>query len=150
MTIAAIDGTIVSAELRRSAMKVRIYKSIVFRLASGETKTLEKPIVHSELAPYLEPGTTGRFYTFTSIDHRGVFGVRANGQSRMHFPKNNEVIGMWLALIGSAFIALMIAVTGDASLLLVISVVLGFFLWLYNASNRRKAEQYFASDNSGA
>lgn len=150
MTVSVIDGTIQSAELKRSAMKVRIYKSIVFRLASGETKTLDKPIVHSELAPYLEPGTSGRFYTFTSIDHRGVFAVRANGISHLHFPKNNEVIGMWLAIIGSAFIALMIWATGDASLLLVISVVLGFFLWLYNASNRRKAERFFAGDSGGA
>lgn len=149
MALSVIDGTIESADLKRTAAKVRIYRSIVFRLADGETKTIAKPIAHTELGPYLEPGMSGRFYLFTSIDHRGVYGVRTSaGQAHYHFPKNNEVIGMWITIFSVAVAALMLTLMGDISILLLIALILGPVVWLYNRANRQNAERAFQGDQA--
>lgn len=151
MALSIIDGTIESADLKRTAAKVRIYRSIVFRLPDGETKTIAKPIAHTELGPYLEPGMSGRFYLFTSFDHRGVYGVRtSSGQAHYHFPKNNEVIGMWVTLFAIVAGALMIALIGDISLWFLIAIILGPVVWLYNRANRKNAERIFAGDQAAA
>lgn len=148
MGVSTIDGTIESAELRRSAAKVRIYKSIVFRLADGETKTIAKPIAHAELAPRLEPGATGRFYLFSSIDHRGIYGVRSSdGQTHYAYPRNNETIGMVLTILAVLWVGMSLYLIGDFSIFALIVLVLGPIVWLVNRNLRTQAERQFQADN---
>jgi hypothetical protein len=91
MSVSIIDGTIEEAVPGRKAMSVRLFKSIVFRLADGSTKTVLKPVVHSEVAGQIQPGTSGRFYLFAAIDHRGLHGLRDDkGHALMHFPRNQR------------------------------------------------------------
>ncbi|MDQ8756859.1 hypothetical protein RCO27_11540 [Sphingosinicella sp. LHD-64] len=148
MGVSTIDGTIESAELRRSAAKIRIYKTIVFRLANGETKTIAKPIAHAELAPRLEPGATGRFYLFSSIDHRGIAGVRtSDGQAQFAYPRNNETIGMVLTILAALWVGLSPYFVGDFGIFALIVLILGPIVWLVNRSLRRQAERQFQADN---
>lgn len=149
MGVSVIDGTIESAELKRTAPGMRVYNSIVFRLPNGETKTLAKPIAHPTVGEHLIPGTTGRFYTFASIDHRGIHAVRtSDGKALYAYPKNNEVIGMWVTIFAVAAAALMIALIGDFSIWLLIAIILGPILWIYNRNLRQQAEQQFNADTA--
>lgn len=149
MGVSVIDGTIESAELKRTAPGVRFYKSIVFRLPNGETKTLAKPIAHPTMGEHLIPGTSGRFYTFASIDHRGIHGVRTSGGKSLYaYPKNNEVIGMWVTIFAVAAAALMLTLIGDFSIWLLIAIILGPILWIYNRNLRQQGEQQFSGDTA--
>lgn len=149
MGVSVIDGTIESAELKRTAPGVRFYKSIVFRLPNGETKTLAKPIAHPTMGEHLIPGTSGRFYTFASIDHRGIHGVRTSGGAALYaYPKNNEVIGMWVTIFAVVAAAIMISLIGDFSIWLLIAIILGPILWIYNRNLRQQGERQFNGDTA--
>ena len=54
----------------------------MFRLDDGSTKTWAKAVVMNNVADLLKPGTRGRFYLYTAIDHRGVHGVRTDDGRR--------------------------------------------------------------------
>ena len=42
-------------------------------------------------APCSQPGTSGRFYLYTAIDHRGIHGVRDDeGRSAFAFPRSTK------------------------------------------------------------
>ena len=151
MGVSTIDGTIESAELRRSAARIRIYKTIVFRLANGETKTIAKPIAHADLAPRLEPGASGRFYLFNSIDHRGIAGVRSgDGQALFAYPRNNEKIGMMLTILGVLWVGTSLYFIGDFSIFALVVLILGPIVWLVNRNLRIQAERQFQADNPGS
>lgn len=151
MSVSIIDGTIESADLKRSAMKLRIYRSIVFRLANGETKTVAKPIVHADLATHLVPGTSGRFYLFSSIDHRGIHGIRtATGQRAYAYPRNNELTGLGLTLFGLFWMVLSYSVPELFSGWIVIVLVIGPLVWLYNWKLRSDAQRQYESDDGPA
>lgn len=151
MSVSVIDGTIESAELKRTAPGARFYKSIVFRLPSGETKTLAKPIAHPTMGNLLQPGTSGRFYTFASIDHRGVHGVRtSSGEALYAYPKNNEVIGMWVTIFAIVAGAIMIGLMDKISIWLLICIVLGPILWIYNRKLRLEGARQFEADSGAA
>ena len=49
----------------------------------------------NNVADALKPGTRGRFYLYTAIDHRGIHGVRtADGREIYGFGKQNEIISL--------------------------------------------------------
>lgn len=151
MGVSVIEGTIESAELKRTAPGVRFYKSIVFRLPNGETKTLAKPIAHPTTGEHLIPGTSGRFYTFASIDHRGIHGVRTSGGAAHYaYPMNNERIGMYCTILAVVALALGITLFDRISGWFVILIILGPILWLYNRNLRQQAEQQFNADTAPA
>lgn len=150
MSVSIIDGTVESADLKRATGKVRIYRSIVIRRAGGQAEEVKKPIVHTDLAAHVEPGTSGRFYLFKSIDHRGIHAVRPQGGSPVfRYPRTNELVGMGLALFAVAWIALSMTYAGDVSIFALIVLVLGALAWIVNWQLRRSAERQFADDNGG-
>jgi hypothetical protein len=151
MGVSTIDGTIESAELRRSTGKARIYKTIVFRLANGETKTIAKPLAHADLAPHLEPGTSGRFYLFTSIDHRGIHGVRTSGgRAFQAYPRGNETAGLILTIMAVLWVFTSFYLNGDFSILALLMLILGPVVWLVNRNLRIQADRQFRADNGPA
>lgn len=148
MGVSIIDGTIETAEFRRKAAKVRIYKSIVFRLADGETRTILKPIAHPDVAEHLEPGASGRFYLFTSIDHRGLHGVRtAAGAATYAYPKNNEMVGLVLFLIAIVWVGIGVLAFQGIPVLGAIVLILGAIVWIVNRKLRGEARRQFEADN---
>jgi|GEM_PF-1702969 len=147
MPISIIDGTIESMDLKRAAAKVRIYRTIVFRLANGQSRTIAKPYVHETLARELAPGTAGRFYLFSSIDHRGLQAMRADdGRAVFAYPKNNEVIGMVLLAVSVVWIALSVLLVRDFSLWAAIVFVIAVLVVVVNRTLRISAERQFAGD----
>ncbi len=148
MGVSIIEGTIESADLRRKAARVRIYRSIVFRLADGETRTIAKPIAHPDVAEYLQPGASGRFYLFTSIDHRGLHGVRtAAGAAAYAYPRNNEVVGLVLFLIAILWVGAGILVFQGLPILGTIVLILGALVWIVNRRLRGEAQRQFEADS---
>jgi hypothetical protein len=150
MSVSIIDGTIEAADLKRATGKVRIYRSIAIRRAGGQIEEVKKPVVHADLGPLVEPGTTGRFYLFKSIDHRGIHAVRPQGGAPIfRYPRTNELAGLGLTLFAAAWIAMGMAYMGDVSIFAPVVFVLGALIWAVNWQLRRSAERQFADDNGG-
>ena len=146
MGVSIIDGTIEERVLKRVRSNLRIFERISFRLADGSTKSIAKAIVDAELEDLLLPGTSGRFYLFTQIDHRGIHGVRtSDGRSRFKFPKNNEKMMLVALGIGLVLIALSVAMGGVSlwGVLLILLGIPGYFLY---RATRLAAEHQFAAD----
>ncbi len=150
MSVSIIDGTVESADLRRATGKVRVYRSIAIRRAGGQVEEVKKPLVHADLAPLVEPGTSGRFYLFKSIDHRGIHAVRPQGGSPVfRYPRTNELIGMGLTLFTAIWIAISMNYLGGLPIFALIGFVIGLMVWVVNWQLRRSAERQFADDNGG-
>jgi hypothetical protein len=148
MSVSIVDGTIEEAVPGRSALSVRFFKRIVFRLADGGTKTVLKPVVHSRLAEHLQPGTSGRFYLYAAIDHRGVHGLRDDkGQALMHFPRNNEIATLIAALLMGLWVGGALVSVGGIPILPGLVVLLSVPAYFLYRNTRIEAERQFASDN---
>jgi hypothetical protein len=101
MAVSVIDGTLEAAVVKRIRGKTRIYQSLQFRLRDGSSRSIAKAIVHEDVAALLEPGTSGCFYLYTAIDHRGISGVRDDrGRQAFAVSKVNEYAMMATAGIG--------------------------------------------------
>ena len=85
MAVSIIDGTIEEVELKRRRKLGTVYRrGSCSGFADGSTKTWAKAVVWNNVADRLKPGTQGRFYLYTAIDHRGIHGVRtADGKRFM-------------------------------------------------------------------
>ena len=151
MGVSIVDGTIREAVPGRRALGVRFFKHITFSLADGGTKTVAKPIVHSRLAEHLQPGTSGRFYLFTAIDHRGLHGLRDDkGHALMQFPRNNEVATLVAALLMGLWVGAAMLSAGVIPIIPGILVVLSVPAFFLYRNTRIEAERQFASDNRQA
>jgi len=147
MSLSIIDGTIESMDLKRAAAKVRIYRTIVFRLPNGESRTIARPYVHETLAKELAPGTKGRFYLFSSIDHRGLQAMRADdGRAVFAYPRNNEVVGMVLLVVSTIWVGATIILANGIPVLGTIVLALAIAIVLVNRKLRVDAERQFAGD----
>ena len=146
MGVSTIDGTLEEAVLKRVRRNLRVYERLTFRLRDGTTKSVGKSIVDAPVAERLVPGTSGRFYLFTAIDHRGVHGIRDSaGQSVFGFPTNNEKATLWIIPVMLVLIALMLMIEripGLAVLALIISVPAYFFY----RHTRLEATKQFEAD----
>lgn len=146
MGVSTIDGTLVEAHLKTARRNIRVYNQLKFRLADGSEKSVAKSIVDAEVAALLVPGTSGRFYLFTQIDHRGVHGLRtSDGKAAGKFPKNNETAMIAVGCIGLFLILLTLAMD-KISIWGVICVILGFPGYFLYRSTRLAAEEQFAAD----
>ncbi len=151
MAVSIIDGTVESVELRRTGPGIILYKKIVFRLPSGETRTILKPISHANLGPHLAPGSSGRFYLFSAIDHRGVHGVRTSGGVAVQaHPKNNERIAVVLTILGPVMLLGFLFLLDRLSIWALILLILGPLLWVTNRKVRIEGERQFAADQGAA
>ncbi len=150
MSVSIIDGIIESADLKRATGKMRVYRSIIIRRTNGQTEEVKKPIVHADLGPLVEPGTSGRFYLFKSIDHRGIHAVRPQGGTPvLRYPRSNELIGMGLTIFTALWIAFSLHFLDGFSIFALPGFVIGLMVWVVNWQLRRSAERQFADDNGG-
>jgi hypothetical protein len=141
MGVSIIDGTVESANLKRARRNLRVYDPIVFRLADGSTKTWTRAVVDAGVAAHLVPGTTGRFYLFTAIDHRGVHGARtAAGAEAYGFQTINETAFSFV------WVALSIYFVQDAPIIGSLILILGLPAWYLYRKTRLEAEAQFAAD----
>lgn len=147
MAQSTIDGTVEEAVIRRRRSQGSFYDSIKFRLDDGSTKTWTKAHVMNNVGDLLTPGTRGRFYLFTAIDHRGVSGVRTDdGREAFGVAKLNELVGMWLVIINILLTILYITVLNGISVLALILIVLGVPMFFLYRQNRLDAEKAFRDD----
>ena len=148
MGVSIVDGTIEEAVLKKARSNLRIYQYIKFRQADGETMTVAKPIVDETVAALLTPGTSGRFYLFTQIDHRGIHGVRtSDGREILNFPKHGEKQMLIMGVMGVVMLFLFLAldkISGWAVIFILLSVP-GYLLY---RSTRSSAERQYAEDGS--
>lgn len=148
MSTSIIDGTVEEATFKRAFSKMQVWGPLVFRLPDGSTRTLDKVIIESSLAPYITPGNSGRFYCYAAIDHRGIHGVRTDGgEAHYAFARNNEIASIICAAIGLlltvAYLAFMDKINGWGLICLIIGVP-GFFLY---RQVRLDAEKQFDADS---
>ena len=147
MATSFIDGTIEEARLKRSFANMRVLDPVNIRLADGSVEQLGKRIVEGNLATYIEPGASGRFYLYRAIDHSGIHGVRlAGGEEAYGFARNNEIASILCAVFGAVLLAIYLStgtmITSWMWVLLIIGVP-GFFIYW---SSRREAERQFDAD----
>jgi hypothetical protein len=136
MATSTIDGTVEEAVLRRRRNQLSVYESIKFRLDDGSTKTWTKAQVMNNVAPLLAPGTRGRFYLFTGIDHRGISGVRTDdGREAFGAVKLLEQAWIWSLVIAIVLLVLWLAMS-KISFLAVILIVLSGPMYLVTRQNR--------------
>lgn len=147
MAQSTIDGIVEEAVLRRRRSQGGFYDSIKFRLDDGSTKTWTKAHVMNNVGDLLTPGTRGRFYLFTAIDHRGVSGVRTeDGREAFGVAKLNEQVGMWLVIVNILLTILYVTVLNGISVLALILIVLGVPMFFLYRQNRLDAEKVFRAD----
>ena len=95
MAVRTIDGTIEEVELKNRRKLGSVYSRVVFRLPDGRREEVGKSVVWNNVADHLKPGTKGRFYLYSAIDHRGIHGVRtADGAEAYGFGKQNEIVSI--------------------------------------------------------
>lgn len=148
MGTSIVDGTIESIEAGRRNKKIAVFKTIVFREAGGETRTIKKSVVTAALADQITVGNTARFYLFTTFDIKGVHGVRKpDGTALYDFPgKNNKIIFIMLIVVSLALIAIRIAMDDGLPLLSVLLIILGAVGWFFTSKAERETREQFDGD----
>jgi hypothetical protein len=132
MAVSVIEGTLEAAVLKRIRGKTRIYQSLQFRLRDGSSRSIAKAIVHQDVAALLEPGTSGCFYLYTAIDHRGISGVRDDrGREAFAVSMVNEYA--MLATVGIGVVLTLLYLTDNKvsfwGLLCIVLGIPGYFLY---------------------
>lgn len=147
MSTSIIDGTITSAEIRRSRGGVIIYKTIGFQRNNGPSQTIKNAIVKQEVADALTPGATGRFYLYNAFDVKGVHGVRTpDGRALFGFPTNNQKIFLIVGIFNIVWIAFTIAVRGGVPLLGAALLLLSVVGYIFMSKGAREAKAQFEGD----
>jgi hypothetical protein len=147
MAQSTIDGTVEEAVLRRRRSQGSFYERIKFRLDDGSTKTWTKAHVMNNVGDLLTPGTRGRFYLFTAIDHRGVSGVRADdGREALGVNRVNEYAGLGIFISMTLVTVLYVTVLQKISILCLVLAVLGLPMFLLYRQTRLEAEKAFRAD----
>ena len=149
MGVSTIDGTLEEAVLKRVRRNIRVFERLTFRLRDGTTKSVAKAVVDAPVAERLVPGTSGRFYLYTAVDHRGVHGVRADdGQSVFGYPKNNEKIMLVMIPLLTVWILIGIAMIQDAPLLPTILLLLSIPFYFLYRNTRLQAQRQYEADSA--
>lgn len=149
MATSIIDGTVEEATFKRATRNAQVWGPIKFRLRDGSTKTLDKAVLHADLAPYITPGNSGRFYCYAAIDSRGIHGVRTDkGEARYAFLKVNEVVGLVTAAVGLFMTVMYIAFLDGVSIWGLLCIVLGVPLYFLYRQTRLDTEKQFAADSA--
>jgi len=147
MATSIIDGVVEEAVLKRRRSQGSVYERFVFRLDDGSTKTWAKAMVMNNVADLALPGTRGRFYLFTAIDHRGISGVRtADGREAFGVATLNEKAGIWIIVMMALVNILYVTVLDKISILSLVLMVLGVPMYILYRQTRIEAERAFAAD----
>lgn len=148
MGVSIVDGTIEAIDGGKRYKKVSAFKSIVFREADGASRTIKKAVVTPDVADQMTVGNSGRFYLFTSLDIKGIHGVRKrDGTAVYGFPgKGNAIIFMILVPLNLAWIAIRVIDKGDVPLLGVGLVILGAVGWYLMRKSEQETRTQFDGD----
>jgi hypothetical protein len=142
-----IDGVVEEAAIKRRRSQGSFYERIRFRLDDGSTRTWVKAHVMNNVGDLLVPGTRGRFYLFTAIDHRGVSGVRAaDGREAFGVARLNELVGLWIVIVNLLLTVLYVVFMDSISVLALILIVLGVPMFFLYRQNRLEAEKAYNAD----
>ena len=146
MSIEVIDGTIETANVKRSNAKLAMYDSITIRTSAGSQRRLEKVAVAPDVAAALKPGTEGRFYGYKAIDHRGLFAMRTrDGRSAFAIPSGNERIMLVATIVGwVGFVVLLLVGKGVGLLSLALGVLGGIGYFKYRRTRIEGRARYDA------
>jgi hypothetical protein len=147
MATSTIDGRVEEAVLRRRRQHMSVYDRIKFRLDDGSDKTWTKAVVMNNVGDLLTPGTHGRFYAFSAIDHRGISGARIDdGREAFGMSKVNENAGIGIAVSMTLITVLYVTVLNKISFLCLILAILGLPMFLLYRQTRLDAEKAFQAD----
>jgi hypothetical protein len=127
MDMQVIDATIDSAAVKRGNAKLVVYEAIMFRRPDGSEQRVEKLAAAAEVAALLQPGVEGRFYTYQTIDHSGIMGVRTrDGRTAFAIPSGNEKIMLMTAVIGSIWFIVLLLTARFGFLALIMMLAGGY------------------------
>ena len=152
MATSTIDGTVEEAVIKRRRGQASVYERIKFRLDDGSTRTWANAVVTNNVADLLSPGTRGRFYLFTAIDHRGISGVRTeSGAEASGMMKVNEYVGIGLFVFNLLITIFYVTVMKEdastfARTVAVVLMILGLPMYFLYRQNRVDAERAFNAD----
>jgi hypothetical protein len=149
MSVAAIDGTLEAANLKRKVRNMSIYDSIVIRRDGGGEERLGKTVVANAVADALQPGTRGRFYTYASIDHKGMHGVRTgDGKAVYDFPQNNEKLMLVVLAVNAIWLVGGILLDGRARYFPLALVLLAVIVYPLYRKTRLESRRQFEADSA--
>ena len=150
MGVSIVDGTLEEVVIRRHRKQASVYERLMFRLPDGSKKTWTKAVVAGDLVPLLTPGTSGRFYLYTAIDHRGVHGVRLDdGRELYAYSKLNEYVSSAVVISQGLLTLLSYSVDfglGFTRILAPILFVLGIPMYFLYRNTRLQAERQYRED----
>lgn len=147
MPVSTIDGTIETATLKRKAGKVSVYDTVLIRQKDGTEATLKKIQAVDPVASALQPGVSGRFYTFSAFDSKGVHGLRtADGQSLFGFPANNEKIMLIVLILAVVMFGGWFVLDNRIALLPAGLIILGGLGYFFYRKGRIDATRQFEAD----
>lgn len=151
MGVSTIDGTLEEAVLKKVRRNLRVYERLTFRLADGGTRSIAKAIVDAPVAERLVPGTTGRFYLYTAIDHRGVHGLRDSaGHSVCSYPTNNEKALLVVTPLLLLMVVIMLVVRGGLMILPTLVLLISIPFYFVYRSTRLAAQRQYDADGGYA
>src|SRR5688572_5101937 len=147
MPVSTIDGTLEAAALKRRVRNISVYDSITFRRNDGTEHRLGKSVVPNEVADALKPGTKGRFYLYSSIDHKGVHGVRsADGTAAYGYAQNNERLMLIVLVLNALWLIGGILLDGQVRLFPLALVVLAVVVYPLYRKTRIESRRQFDAD----
>ncbi|BCW87438.1 hypothetical protein sos41_05670 [Alphaproteobacteria bacterium SO-S41] len=148
MSVSTIDGTLEAATMKRKASKVWRLTDLTFRAADGTETVLKSAVATPEVGAALQPGTTGRFYLYNAVDHKGIHGVRPTGGALVTgFMRVNERLMALLFAINLVWVGVMIGMREGVPLLGVGLIVFSGVLFFVYRATRVEAEAQVAADN---
>ncbi len=148
MATETVEGTIETATLKQSNAKVSIYESVVFRLADGSERRLDKVAAAPNVAEILKPGVQGRFYTYSAIDHKGIVAVRTkDGRAAFAVPSGNERIMLMMAVVGLAWFLVVLVTRGGVAVLGLLLGTAGVFGYLAYRKTRTESQARYDADS---
>lgn len=151
MAVSTIDGTLEEAVLKRVRRNLRVYERLTFRLRDGGTKSVAKAIVDQPVAERLLPGTSGRFYLYTAVDHRGLHGVRDDsGKATFGYARNNEKAMMIVIPLLLVWVVVAVVLVGGIPILPTIILLISIPFFFIYRSTRIAAQRQFDADSAWA
>lgn len=147
MGTSIIDGTLESAEVKRTAGGMTVFKSVEFLLDNGNRHMIKNAVVKNEVAEELKPGAKGRFYGYTAFDLKGIHGLRTpEGRAVYAFPGNNQKIFLILGIVNIAWITLILFTRGGVPLLGVALLILAVVGYIFMGKGQSEAKAQFDRD----
>jgi len=149
MGTSIVEGTLTAREVGRVRKKFTVFKSLTFERDDGSTETLKKMVARPEVAQWLQPGASGRFYRFSAFDVKGIHGVRLrDGTEIQAYPDPNRPVFLLATPLFLAWIAFMAVAEGRVPMLAVILLVMMAIGLAATRSTKRASLAEFERDGA--